>query len=194
MKQFNFLKTLSFLFMVIATTFALASCSSDKDEPENPDNSGYTLSTIPYTDLYGTWLIQNIKNSETGTVVEIDQKIGIGNFSPNQSSDNVTDLLNYQIWSTSYDDVITYDTGEGEQSAYATITFYKENKWSLKSSRVASLIFTLSSNKEGMPYVQSFVMNDLSFSDGILTAKTCAYGTSDDLMNPINGSITMKKL
>ena len=193
MKKSNFVKTLSLSLVVIAA-FVLASCSSDKDEPENPDNSGFSMSTVPYSELYGTWLIQNIKNAETGVVEVINQEIGIGKFSPIQSSDNITEILNYQLWATSYDDIITYVTDEGNQSSNVTISFYKDKKWGLSSSRVVGFTFALSSNKDGMPYVQSFVMNGLSLSDGILTSETSAYGTSADLMNPISGSITMKKL
>ncbi|MDE7431252.1 MAG: hypothetical protein K2N34_04980 [Lachnospiraceae bacterium] len=198
MKQSNFLKTLSLFFVVIVTMFTLASCSSDKDEPENPDNSGSGFGTeamIPYSSLPGTWIIESIKDSETGKVISINQTIKINNFEPKQEPSNVVTNQGYQVWAETYFDVLSYQNLEKEENSYIIIGFSKYENKVLQSSLVYSVTFPVTIKNDDSNIIKSFSLADLHLSGKQLVAKESAYGMMEGTNAiHVSGSVTMKKL
>ncbi|MDE6008382.1 MAG: hypothetical protein K2G90_04165 [Muribaculaceae bacterium] len=198
MKQSILLKTLSLLLIVIATMFSVVSCSSDKDEPQNPDNSesgNGTDSMIPYTSLPGTWLIESIKDSQTGKVTSINQTIKINNFEPKQESSNVVTNQGYQVWAETYFDVLGYQNFGVEEYSYVIMGFSKAENRDLKSSLVYSVSFPVTIENDDSHIIKSFSLADLHLSGKQLVAKESAYGIMEGTNAiHISGSITMKKL
>lgn len=194
MKRTKFFKLLS--LFVVMSAFILAGCSSKDDEPNNPDDNGSgseSISTIPYKDLWGTWQIESIKDSESGKVVNINHVVTIGMFEPQQSSDDAGSFIAYNIetWAHSYDNLVSYSVNDKEDSSFATISFVKDKNKALNTSEVFSIIFSIGSKE----LVETFVLSDLTASNKSIVAKTSAYGyTYDGNVTMYSGAITMKKL
>lgn len=203
MKQSNFLKTLSLLFVVMATTFAFASCSSDKDEPENPDNSGSGIGTeamISYTSLPGTWLIESIKDSETGKVTSINQKVTIKEFEITREhvdSDDIESENGYEFWAEGYSDIMDYDNSVDSDHKGIIFGCCEQQNKGLGSTLIYEMLFTTETyiDNEGNSQIQIFVLSDLHLSGNVLTAYESTYSSLPAPYVPqILGTITMKKL
>lgn len=201
MKQFNLLKSLSLFIIAMATAVAFSCCSSDKDEPENPDHSdsesGFgTESMIPYTSLPGTWVIESIKETETGAVTKINQTITIKKFDVTREHVDPADIVTddgYEFWGEGYDDILSYDNNVDNDHHGILFGFCKPQNKGLGSTLIYQMTLTIKCfDNEGDNITQVFSLTDLHLSGNTLTAKESAYSSLTTPM--IVGTLTMKKL
>lgn len=194
MKRTNYFKLIS-LFVVMSALF-LAGCASD-DEPNDKVSVSDAFITVPYLDLTGQWLIEGIKDSESGKSVNINKVITINRFEPIQSSNDVVSLLgnNLQSWAHTYDDLVIYSSDDEEKSTFAIISFAKDIDKALNTSTVSSISFTLATKESDRLLIESFVLSQLKIFDNKMIANTGAFGhTFDGSVTSYSGPITLKKL
>lgn len=201
MKQSNLLKSLSLFLIAMTTAIAFTSCSSDKDEPEKPDNSGFgTESMISYTDLPGTWVIESIKDSGTGNVISINQTLTIKNFNITREHVDPADIVTdngYEFWAEGYSDILSYDNSVDEDHKGILFGCCKQQKKGLGSTLIYEMTISIETyiDNEGSTKVQVFSLADLHLSGNTLTADESAYSSlSAPFIPVVYGTITLKKL
>ncbi len=192
MKRTNYFKLLS-LFVVMYAVVVAGGCSSIDGEPENQQISE-TISSIPYSDIIGSWTIESITDSETGKVTPINLNIKVNLFSPIQESTNVATENGYQYWAEAYDDLISYSNSIEEEFSVGIVGFCKGNNENLQSSLVYSFSFGVTIEKEDSYDAYSFSLSDFVLSGKVLKAKHSSYifGSGTNI-STVSGTITMKK-
>lgn len=197
MKQKNILKTLSLFLVVVVSALATASCSSDDEEPDFFGTGTVNVrSMIPYSEIYGTWIIEGIKDSESGVVTPINQKITIADFTPIIDSLPVR-AEDYDLWGYEYSDILSYDDQnlDDDKSVIILINFCKKNQQSLDSSLISTLYFGAKINSNISSLTQSFFLSSFKFSDGLLQCSNSVYEyKAEGKLKSINGVVSMRKL
>ncbi len=195
MKRKKYLKLLSLL--VVMSTLIFLGCSSNDDEPDNSGLTTDSLSSIPYRDLSGTWLIESLKESDSGKVININKTVTINKFEPVQSSDNIISSIsnNLQTWAHNYDDLVSYSFDDEEKTSFATVAFVKDENKTLNSSAVFSIAFSVTTKQSDLLLIESFVLSSFNISEKGMVAKVSSYAHAyDGTVTSYVGAITMKKI
>lgn len=174
MKRTNYFKLLS-LFAVMSA-FVLAGCSSKDDEPENPDDNGQEVNTgamIKSSELPGTWVVESIKDADTGKVTAINQTVHIANFTPTQEHSDVTTSNGFELWAEGFDNILNYDNSVDDDHKGILFGFCKEKGKGLGFSLIYEIIFTTDTyidKEEDKDRIQIYTLADLHLSGNVLTA------------------------